>query len=149
MAQTTPPTPLSAAELRASIAEREAEKARQKMAEAAAAKAAEDAIAQHFLKDDLTEDELERLRTRARAAVERGELEAVLFVFPARLCSDGGRAINNFDPDWPQTLQGKAKRLHDIYEERLRSKGYKLHARIESFPGGMPGDVALILSWAE
>lgn len=31
--------------------------------------------------------------------------------------------------------------------QELRPHGYKLHAEIISFPGGMPGDAGLFLKW--
>ena len=67
--------------------------------------------------------------------------------FPASYCNDGGRRINNLDPDWPTSLEGFAKRAFEFYEKELRPLGYKLHADIISFPGGMPGEVAFILKW--
>ena len=67
--------------------------------------------------------------------------------FPAGYCTDGGRRINNDDPDWPQSLQGRAKRTYDFYERHLKALGYKVRARILSYPGGMPGDVGFFLRW--
>jgi len=69
--------------------------------------------------------------------------------FPAKLCTDKGRAINNGEPDWPETLQGKAKSFYDFFLERGRPQGFRLKAQILNFPGGMPGDVGLIVSWGE
>jgi hypothetical protein len=31
--------------------------------------------------------------------------------------------------------------------KELRPLGYKLHAEIISFPGGMPGEVGMFLKW--
>ena len=67
--------------------------------------------------------------------------------FRPSYCDDGGRRINIADPEWPSTLTGFAKDAFDFYVKELRPLGYKLHAEIISFPGGMPGDVALFLSW--
>ena len=39
--------------------------------------------------------------------------------FPSSYCTDGGRAINSFEPDWPQTLTGFAKKAHEFYEKEL------------------------------
>ena len=36
---------------------------------------------------------------------------------------------------------------YDFYQKELRPLGYKLHAEIVSYPGGMPGEAALILKW--
>jgi multidrug efflux pump subunit AcrA (membrane-fusion protein) len=141
--------PFTAADLRARIAERQGDKAAEKMRLNAAAAQAQKELVDHFMNAVLTEKEIEALRNRVRAAVERGELEVQLGEFPAALCSDGGRAINNLEKDWPETLQGKARQVYELWRERLREKGYRLHARVENFPGGMPGNVGVYLSWKE
>ena len=45
-----------------------------------------------------------RVSDRVRQAAERGEREVMLFTLPSESCTDGGRAINSFDPAWPGTL---------------------------------------------
>ncbi|WP_333832139.1 hypothetical protein [Rubrimonas sp.] len=100
-----------------------------------------------FLKDDLSEREREMIRRLVLNAAADGKLEALVYSFPSELCSDGGRAINNGDPDWPDTLQGKARQLYERYKAVAQPLGYKLKAMIVSFPGGMPGDVGFFLNW--
>ena len=75
--------PPSAAEIRATIAEREAEKLRREMEKRKAAEAERADRLHHFFNDPLTEDEVEVLRTRMRAAIERGDLEVLIAQFPA------------------------------------------------------------------
>ena len=67
--------------------------------------------------------------------------------FPSKLCTDSGRAINNGEPDWPVTLQGKARSLCDLFGERGRPQGFKMKAFMLDLPGDLPGRVGLILSW--
>jgi hypothetical protein len=67
--------------------------------------------------------------------------------FPSTYCTDGGRAINNYEADWPNTLTGFAKRAFEFWQKELEPKGYKLRAQILDFPGGMPGDVGMFLRW--
>jgi hypothetical protein len=67
--------------------------------------------------------------------------------FPSTYCTDGGRAINSFEPDWPKTLTGFAKRAHEFWQKELEPQGYKVRAQIMDFPGGMPGDVGIFLKW--
>ena len=43
-------------------------------------------------------------------------MEAMVYSFPSDLCTDSGRAINNYDPNWPETLQGKAKEFFERYQ---------------------------------
>ena len=66
-------------------------------------------------------------------------------VSPSEFCTDGGRAINNFEPHWPDTLTGFAKRAHEFWQKELQPLGYKVRAQILDFPGGMPGDVGIFL----
>ena len=40
--------------------------------------------------------------------------------------------------------QGFAKNAYDFFDKELRPLGYKLHAEIISFPGGMPGEVGTV-----
>jgi len=84
---------------------------------------------------------------RAREAAEHGEKEFMLLRFPSQLCSDGGRAINVPEDDWPSTLRGEAGELYLRWERDLRPHGFHLAARVLEFPGGMPGDIGLFLVW--
>jgi hypothetical protein len=89
----------------------------------------------------------DRLNQAVSVAAQRGLHQIQVITFPSSYCSDGGRRINIADPEWPSTLQGFAKKAYDFFDAELRPLGYKLHAEIISFPGGMPGDAALYLKW--
>lgn len=141
--------PISAADLRKHMAELEFEHIQKMQRKREAAEKALAEFIEHFTKEHLSEKEVEQMRTKVRHAAERGETEVVVMQFPANICSDHGRAINNSEPDWPETLQGKA---HDFYERwnvTGRELGFGLKAMILNFPGGMPGDVGLIITWGE
>jgi CBS domain-containing protein len=84
---------------------------------------------------------------RAKQAAENGERELMLLRFPSQLCSDGGRAINVVESDWPTTLRGEAGELYLRWEHDLKPSGFLLAARMLDFPGGMPGDIGLSLVW--
>ncbi|MCX5478734.1 histidine kinase [Kaistia geumhonensis] len=101
-----------------------------------------------FLRHTVTESEIAMVRRVVATAVSEGKLEALVYSFPSSLCSDGGRAINNAEPDWPETLQGKAREFYDRYEKFGRPQGYHLKAMVINFPGGIPGDIGLFLNWA-
>ena len=101
-----------------------------------------------FLRNQVTEDEIAMVRRLVMNAVKDGKLEALVYSFPSNLCTDSGRAINSGDPQWTETLQGKAKEFYNRYVEFGRPQGYKLKAMIINFPGGMPGDVGFFLNWA-
>ena len=101
-----------------------------------------------FFKGEVSDEERELIRRLVKNAVAKGLNEALVYSFSSDLCTDRGRAINNSDPRWPDTLQGKAREFYDRFKENFQPKGYKLKAMIINFPGGMPGDVGFFLSWA-
>ena len=100
-----------------------------------------------FMERDIHPDVKKRVSTAVKRAAERGEQQVLVVQFPSDWCSDRGRAINNADPDWPKTLTGFAKRAYDYYVKELQPHGYGARAEILNFPGGMPGDVGLYLTW--
>ena len=101
-----------------------------------------------FLKDQVSDDEIAMVRRLVMNAVKAGKFEALVYSFPSDLCTDGGRAINSADPQWTETLQGKAKQFYERYVKFGKPQGYKLKAMIINFPGGIPGDVGFFISWA-
>jgi hypothetical protein len=100
-----------------------------------------------FMSREIHPQAIDRINNAVRIAAERGNHQVEIITFPCSFCSDGGRRINIADPQWPSTLSGFAKRAYDFYVKELRPHGYKLHAEIISFPGGMPGEVGLYLKW--
>lgn len=100
-----------------------------------------------FMSRDIRPDAHERVNAAVRTAAEQGKNELLVIQFPSTWLSDGGRAINNGEPDWPSSLQGFAKRAYDYYVENLQPLGYRTRAQIVNFPSGKPGDVGLFLSW--
>ena len=100
------------------------------------------------MNNHVSEDEMAMVRRLVMNAVKDGKFEAMIYSFPSDLCTDSGRAINNIDPRWPETLQGKAKEFFESYEELAKPRGYKLKAMVINFPGGIPGDVGFFLNWA-
>jgi hypothetical protein len=106
------------------------------------------AFTDDFLKKHVSEDEIAMVRRLVANAVKDGKMEAMVYSFPSDLCTDSGRAINNGDPRWPETLQGKAKEFFERYEALGKPQGYRLKAMVINFPGGIPGDIGLFLNWA-
>lgn len=140
--------PLSAEALRMSILQKEMEKMDvEQKARAAEEKKLAD-FTRDFLQTHVGEDEIAMVRRLVANAVKDGKMEAMVYSFPSALCTDSGRAINNNAPDWPATLQGKAKEFYERYEQFGRPQGYKLKAMVINFPGGIPGDIGLFLNWA-
>jgi hypothetical protein len=63
-----------------------------------------------FMAQDIHPDVYARVSRVVKGAAERGEREVLAVRIPSEYCTDGGRAINSFEPDWPKTLTGFAKR---------------------------------------
>ena len=134
-------------ELRRIAEEKELEKAREALEKKRQADHERSQFHDTFMQQDLRPDVMERVSALVRGAAERGESEVLAMRFPSEYCTDGGRAINNYDPHWPETLSGVAKRGYDFWQKELQPKGYKVRAQILDFPGGVPGDVGIFLKW--
>jgi hypothetical protein len=67
--------------------------------------------------------------------------------FPCELCTDKGRAINNAEAGWPETLIGRPRQAYEFWRNELQPAGYRLTAMIVEWPGGLPGDVGFYLGW--
>lgn len=124
----------------------DAERAARTAQAIAHAKAIEDLVAR-LAAERMTDDEWHALLDHAEAAAQRGEKDFRLLRFPSKLCSDGGRMINVPDPQWPTTLRGPAADVYERWQEELKPRGFGLNARILEFPGGLPGDAGLTLTW--
>jgi hypothetical protein len=135
--------------LRKQIAEREADKAAEQARERMAAESAYQQWVESLRNPKLGPDAEERLARRIAMAVEQGKLEFEALRFPRELTTDNARAINQAEPGWEKTLTGLPKIAYEYFDANLRHKGYHLRAEVVTYPGGMPGDCALILSWSE
>ncbi|TPE52673.1 histidine kinase [Amaricoccus solimangrovi] len=140
--------PLSAEALRMSMLRKEMEKmdAERTAREAEEKKLA--AFTEDFLHKHVGEEEIAMVRRLVMNAVKDGKMEAMVYSFPSDLCTDSGRAINNGEPNWPETLRGKAKEFFERYEQFGKPQGYRLKAMVINFPGGIPGDIGFFLNWA-
>jgi hypothetical protein len=100
-----------------------------------------------FMARDVLPDAIDRVNNAVRIAAEQGHHQIQVVTFPVKYCNDGGRSINNFDPEWPKSLEGYAKKAFLFYDKELRPLGYKVSAEVISFPDGIPGEAALFLKW--
>lgn len=100
-----------------------------------------------FFRNHIGEKERAIIKRLVMKAAAEGKYEAMIYSFPSTFCDDGGRAINNSLPGWQKTLQGKAKEILDLFVQLAKPQGYGLKAMVINFPGGMPGDVGLFLTW--
>jgi hypothetical protein len=96
----------------------------------------------------LSDDEVMK---KAAAIIERaaknGLTEVQVYRFPNSLCTDRGRAINQQEPGWEETLTGIPKEIYQFWDRCLRPLDYRLRAEIVDFAGGVPGDVGITLKW--
>jgi hypothetical protein len=102
---------------------------------------------EHFFREQVSDQERDIIRRVVMKAAGDGKLEALVYSFPSSFCTDSGRAINNSEPNWPDTLQGKAKELYELFVGVARPQGYRLKAMVVNFPGGIPGDIGFFLTW--
>lgn len=140
---------LTVAEL---FARRDAEAARKRAEAVAAAEAAHAeraAYAEKVLHYKLTADDEARAMAKIAKAFENGEREVMLAHFPSQICADGGRRINNQLDGWQDTLPGAFRDVHHWWETKLKPGGFGFAARVISYPGGMPGDVGIFITWPE
>jgi hypothetical protein len=94
------------------------------------------------------EEAIQRAVKLIEGAVRNRRTEVQVHRFPNALCTDNGRAINQMEAGWSETLTGVPKEIYDLWDRQFRDKGYKLRVEIIDFPNGMPGDVAMTLVWA-
>src|SRR3954463_11969305 len=96
----------------------------------------------------LSDDEVvDKARIIIERAVENGLLSVQVLRFPNNLCTDNGRAINQHEAGWENTLTGIPKELYEFWKRQLQPRGYHIRYDIIDYPGGMPGDVGVTISW--
>jgi hypothetical protein len=140
---------LSAKELMAKIAKVEGEKASKAMKAHEAAEAEKQALLDRLARPSgLSDDEvMEKAAIIVNRAVENGMSSVQVFRFPNHICTDNGRAINQVEEGWEKTLTGIPKEIYDFWKRQLKPRGYHIRYEIIDYPGGMPGDVGIFLSW--
>ncbi len=139
----------SAKDLLNKIAQAEGEKAAQQMRREVDEEAEKHALVEQLRKPSGVSDEeaIRRASVIIQRAANNGLTEVQVYRFPNELCTDRGRAINQMEPGWESTLTGVPKEIYELWRRQFRDRGYKLLVQIVDFPGGMPGDVGMMLSW--
>jgi hypothetical protein len=140
----------SAREVIKKIALAEAEEAEQEARRRAEAQAEKKALIDQLtnFKPISDEEAIGRAMKIIERAIKNRLMEVEVFRFPNQLCTDKGRAINQQEPGWQNTLTGVPKEVYRLWDKYFRTRGYKLKVQIVDFPDGMPGDIAMSLSWA-
>jgi hypothetical protein len=93
------------------------------------------------------EEAVQRAVKLIENAVNNRRQEVQVYRFPNRLCTDNGRAINQMEQGWEDTLTGVPREIYLLWQRHFRDKGYGLRVEIIDFPNGMPGDVGMTLTW--
>lgn len=139
----------SALDCRKMSAEMEAEKASEYMRKRQAAEAEKKELLDRLSKPSGVSDE-ERMKRAAviiKRAVNNGLTEVEVGRFSNSLFTDSGRAINQMEPGWENTLTGLPKELYAFWKAHLQPRGYKVKFQIADWPNGKPGDVSITLGW--
>lgn len=139
----------SAATCRQTSAQMEAEKASEYARRMAAAEAEKKELLDKLAKPSGVSDEerMKRAATIVKRAVSNGLTQVEVGRFPNRLFTDKGRAINQQEPGWENTLTGLPKELYEFWKQHMQPRGYRIGYAIADWPGGMPGDISITLSW--
>jgi hypothetical protein len=140
----------SALDCRKQSALMEAEKASEYMRKLKLIEAEKKELLDRLAKPSSVSDE-ERMKRAAaiiKRAVGNGLTEVEVGRFSNKLFTDGGRAINQQEPGWEDTLTGLPKELYQFWKAHLQSRGYRLKYQIADWPNGMPGDISMTLVWS-
>lgn len=139
----------SAKDIQKQAALKEAEKAEEQAKRLAAAEAEKRALIDRLSKPSgLTEEEKVKLAsTVIQRAVRNGLSEVQVYRFPNSLCTDKGRAINQMEKGWETTLTGIPKEIYQLWSDYLQPRGYRIRYQVIDFSGGVPGDIAITISW--
>jgi len=139
----------NATQIRREAALREAEKAEEYVRVAAAAEAEKRALIERLARPSgkSEAEKIELASTIIRRAVRNGLTEVLVYRFPNTLCTDKGRAINQQEAGWENTLTGIPKEIFQLWSDYLKPRGYRIAYQIIDFPGGMPGDIGVTISW--
>ena len=141
----------TAMEIQRQAAIADAEKAEQYVQKLAAAEAEKRALIERLGRPSgLSEEEkIQLAATVIQRAVRNGLSEVQLYRFPNSLCTDRGRAINQREAGWEKTLTGIPREVYQLWSDYLQPRGYRILYQIIDFPGGMPGDISIVLSWGD
>jgi hypothetical protein len=116
----------------------EAEEASKQARQLAEADAEKQALLDHFKKPSGVSDEegIRRAIKIIERAVSNGLTEVQVCRFPNQLCTDKGRAINQQEPGWEDTLTGFPKEIHQLWAKYFRERGTSCGSRSSIFPAG-------------
>jgi hypothetical protein len=141
----------SATQIRKEAALKEAEKADEYARLAAAAEAEKRALIERLNRPSgkSEEEKIQLASTIIQRAVRNGLTEVQVYRFPNSLCTDKGRAINQQEAGWENTLTGIPKEIFQLWADYLKPRCYRISYQIIDYPGGVPGDIAVTIAWGD
>jgi hypothetical protein len=141
----------SAKKIQQEAALREAEKAAQYVKLATAVEAEKQALIDRLSRPSgkSEEEKVQLASTVIQRAVRNGLTEVQVYRFPNTLCTDKGRAINQQEPGWENTLTGIPKEIFQLWTDYLKPRGYRIGYQVIDFSGGVPGDIGVTISWGD
>jgi hypothetical protein len=130
---------------------REAEKVDEYARLAAAAEAEKLALVERLNQPSgkSEEEKIQLASAIIQRAVRNGLTEVQVYRFPNSLCTDKGRAINQMESGWENTLTGIPKEIFQLWTDYLKPRGYRIGYQIIDYPGGVPGDIGITLAWGD
>lgn len=141
-------TLLSASQLHDYAAQaRRTEQAKAKAFKEEMEKAEQERIKTLMMPMEMNEERIGNFMLRVRQAAERGERQILILRFPSGMCRDSGRAINNAQSGWENTLVGVPEQILHVWQDHLKPLGFHLSAEVLEYPGGVPGDIGLFCRW--
>ena len=141
----------NAKQIQREAALKEAEKADQYARLAAAAESEKRALIEQLNRPS-GKSEAEKIQlasTIIQRAVRNGLTEVQVYRFPNSLCTDKGRAINQQEAGWENTLTGIPKEIFQLWVDYLKPRGYRISYQIIDYSGGVPGDIAITIAWGD
>jgi hypothetical protein len=123
------------------------ERAKKALAKLQAKEKEKEELEQVFMHKEIHPEASKRINNAVKRAAEQGLNQIMALSFPATFCNDRGRRINNLEHDWPDSLEGFAKKAYEYYVRELKPLGYHLTAQVLDYPEGMPGNIGIFLSW--
>src|SRR3954463_4089549 len=139
----------NARDIQKQAAAKELQKADEHAKRLAAAEAEKRTLIEQLSKPSgLSEEEKVKLAsTVIQRAVRNGLSEVQVYRFPNSLCTGHGRPINQMEKGWEKTLTGIPKEIYQLWNDYLQPRGYRIRYQIIDFPGGVPGDISITISW--
>src|SRR5258708_4914739 len=141
----------NAKQIQKEAALKEAEKAEEYARLAAAAETEKRALIERLNRPSgkSEEEKVQLASTIIQRAVRNGMTEVQVYRFPNSLCTDRGRAINQREPGWENTLTGIPKEIFELWADYLKPRIYRIRDQLIDYPGGVPGDIAITIAWGD